>query len=67
MVANPFSAYGGFASSRARLEIYTSGRVLCCNKSAPPFLTSGLLMINTSRFVRICYASLLYHKVTADD
>jgi hypothetical protein len=65
MVANPFGALSGFASSRARL--YTNGRVLSCNKSAPAFLTSWFLMIHTSRVVRVVYASLLYHKVTADD
>ena len=67
MVANPLSTLSGFASSRARLGIYTTGRISSCNKSAPAFLTRGLLIINTFRFVRVVYASLRYHKVTADD
>src|SRR6185437_1266809 len=67
MVANTFGALSSFASSRARLEIYTNGRVLACNKSAPAFLMSWFLMPHASRFVRVVYALLLYHKVVVDD
>ena len=52
--------------ARATGDIYEWAD-LNLNKSAPAFLTSGFLMPHASRFVRVVYALLLYHKIIADD